>query len=179
MVGFYEDLHALAIKELQKRGYRWEIQGNLWKLQGFRGQDLLDWQLWESIENLDIQLYYARWLLARAKKRGETYKALKEIVKLYDEALSIIDPAHWRPPNKRFLGINPTVENVTEVLKRLIMIRRLIFVHRLSLGEIEKEKNYEVLPAFTFMLYTDVLDSIHGCKEWLKEVSRNAGEIPR
>jgi len=168
----YENLHFNALKELQKLRYRWHIRGIMWALYGYKGQQLLDWRLWESIENLDIQLSYVKDLLKRAKgqKWQKTREALKQVAKLYDEALSIIDPEHWRGNRKRFLDIKPTVENVTGVLKRLIEIRRLIYVNRLDLARLEQHGDEWML--ITFMLYIDVLDSIYGCKKWLKEAWR-------
>ncbi|MEM3579328.1 MAG: hypothetical protein QXL54_03785 [Candidatus Bathyarchaeia archaeon] len=167
---FYKNMHENALRELERQGYRWKTCGDFWALQGFHGRELLNWRLWESIENLDIQLWYAKNLLNRTRsvKWQHVRKALKQIVQLFDEALALLDPKHWVGRNKHFLTIEPDEEVVSKVLQNLIHIRRLLFIHRLDLAKVEKRGQCWL--AFTFMLYLDVLNSIYGCKKWLETV---------
>lgn len=167
---FYKNMHENVLRELERQGYRWKTRGDFWALQGFHGRELLNWRLWESVENLDIQLWYVKKLLNRAKtpKWQHVRKALKQIVQLFDETLALLDPKHWEGSNKCFLTIEPNEEVVLKVLQNLTRIRRLLFIHRLNLAKVEKHGKCWI--AFTFMLYVDVLNSIYGCKKWLEAV---------
>jgi len=175
---FYEELENEAMRFLQKRGYRWDTRGEDWELHGFNGENLLHWKLWEAVENLDIQYYYVKELLrkAKTKKIKEAIKPLQRVLKQYDEILKTLDPWDWTERRKSFRTIDLKKEKLERVLEKLERIKETISKNKLLLAKVEFPKDGGTYLTYVFMLYTDIMDNVYGIKKWLSEMAKFGAE---
>jgi len=178
MKKFYEELENEAVRFFQKRGYRWDTRGEDWKLHGFNGENLLHWKLWESVENLDIQYYYVKELLrkAKTKKIKEAIKPLQRVLKQYNDILKMLDPWDWTERRKSFRTIDLKKEKFEKALKKLKHIKKIISENKLVLAKVEYSEDGGAYLTYVFMLYTDILDNIYGIKKWLSEMAKLEAE---